>query len=77
MNNNIAWCCNAIAWVFVILGIVEICGIIFGNGFTDFFGSLGLGDSRSSIRFLQKLSVLLLGGAATFFFKLADKIKKK
>jgi len=77
MNKNIAWCCNAIAWVFVILGIVELCGLIFGNGLTDFFGSLGLGHSSASIRFLQKFSLLLLGGAATLFFNLADKIKKK
>ena len=77
MNKNIAWCCNAIAWVFVILCIVEICGLIFGNGLTDFFGSLGLGHSSASIRFLQKFSLLLLGGAATLFFNLADKIKRK
>lgn len=76
MNKNIAWCCKVIAWAFILLLIVDICGLIFGNGLTDFFGSLGLGHSRASIRFLQKLSVLLLGGAATLFFKLADKIKK-
>ncbi len=76
MKEIIAVCCKVIAWAFVLLVIAYLFGIFFGNGFTGFWESLGLGHSSSSIRTLNKLSVIFLGGAATLFFKLADKIKK-
>ena len=36
MNKNIAWCCNAIPWVFVIIAIADFCGMFFGYDFTGY-----------------------------------------